>query len=179
MSETALLTAVREHLVNKCGYRDVDCSVELDPMTIPAMVGDLYVVVSPGGWTQGPVNDTSGGVLDELFAIDITVIKRATAVPRDRRRQFLLDNLQGLNVQIRKIINAVQFDYDINNAANALLGDTEEGFVEPLRFASCGPTMELAAEVFGARPGEAVAGIGRTARFTKARRIQNLGPSAT
>lgn len=178
MSEAALLEAVRHQLINVCGYSEQQCAIEIDEET-PAVVGDVYVIVAPGGCAPGPVNDTSGGVLDELHSVNVTVIMRATSVPKDRTRNFLLDNLGGLNARLRKIINAIQFNYDVNNHANSIIGEQEEGFVEPLRFYGMSAPTMAPAERLSARGPEPRAAIQRMVTFNKARRIQNIGASAT
>ena len=178
MSETALLDAVRRRIVTECGYSENQCEVELDPNTVPALVGDLYVLVHPSGWSAGPNNETSGGVLDELYSIGVTVIKRCTAIPRDRRRSVLLDNLKGLNVHVRRIIAAVQFNYAINNLANENVGN-HEGFVEALKFRAVTEPREVDAAVFAAQAGAQPVGIGRTIIFGGARRIQTIASTLT
>lgn len=176
MSETALLTAVRHQIVTRCGYTDQQVEIELDDM-IPPLVGDVFVLVGPGEWGPGDANNTSGGVLDELFSVDVTVILRAAKVPKDRRRGVLIDNLDGLNVRLRKIVSAIgNFSYDLMNEANAILANATgaEGFVEPLRFRGMSKPRVVPSEHFSARAGEPQAGIERTARFGGARRIQVL-----
>ena len=175
MSETALLTAVRHQIITKCGYTDSQVGIELDEI-IPPLVGDVYVHVAPGEWTPGDANNTSGGVLDEVLSVDVTVIMRAAKVPKDRRRGVLIDNLDGINVRLRKIITAIgNFSYDLINEANALLSDGAEGFVEPLRFRGMSKPHVVPSEQFSARAGEPQAGIERTAKFGGARRIQVMG----
>jgi len=181
MSETALLDAVRDRIVAVCEYRETEVDVELDQI-VPAMVGDVYVIVEPGGWMPGPNNDTCGGVIDELFSVNVTVIMRATKVPKDRRRNVLIENLTGLNARLRKIINAIHFKYEVNAAANATIrggGDPIEGFIEPLRFYGMSRPTVVGAEVVSAKAGEMQAGIKRTVQFNKARRIQNIASPAT
>lgn len=172
-AETALLQAVRNRLRSENGYSDEQCEIEFDELA-PGTVGDLYVVVLPGGWQPGPRHKTSGGVNDLVYGLDVTVIKRIRHVPRDRTRDVFLNNLDNLNDEIDAIYNAIDFVYAVNDAANTIITNdngSTEGFVEPLKFQSVERRpRQVNPELFAAQ-GTQAAGLARTISFHGARRI--------
>jgi len=177
MSETALLLATRNQIIKHCGYKEHECDIELDE-TVPCIVGDVYCLVLPGVWRPGPRNNASGGVLDEEFDVSITVILRACKTPRDRRRNMLISNLDGLNVRLRDILSKVgNFSYELMNEANSLLPAGGGTFVEPLRFRGMSRPMMVSGDVFKAASTEMQAGIKRALLLGGARRIQSGVPT--
>ncbi len=176
MSETALLETLAEKIRETCGYTEQQCQVEYDEV-VPATAGEFYICVMPGGWVAGPNNAIGGGVLDEIFAADVSVIARARRVPRDRRRGIFLDNLDGLNQRIRSIItSAAHFSYVLMNSTNLKITDSSEKFIEPLKFRSVEPRpREVSPVIWGGTEGKEPGGLARTVRFDGARRIQHVG----
>lgn len=176
MSETALLNAVRDVIRQRCNYRDHECEVEFDELA-PANVGEVYLAVQPGGFRPGPTNASSGGVLDELYDVEVTVAIRCAKVPRDRQREVFAKNLEGLNSRLRAIVAAVgNFSYEVLNLANAEIVNTQnsnEGFIEPLKFGGVDskPRM-IGPDFFAAVGNDQRAGMARTVRLVGARRIQ-------
>jgi len=173
-SETALLEAVRNRLRTQLTLDDHQCEIEFDEMA-PATVGDKYLVVLPGGVSDGPAHRTSGQVIDEVIGVDVTVVLRATSVPRDRHRDVYLRNLMSLNDLIQKVRDAIDFKYEVNTAANVIitgLTGSTYGFTEPLKFQGMqARPVKVSAEFFAASK-EPVAGLARTVYFRGARRIQ-------
>lgn len=184
-AETALMIGARTVLrmpLNERGggFDPKQCEIEADEMA-PATVGDLYVVVMPGGYRPGPRHNTSGGVWDLIYGIDVLVIKRVSHVPRDRTRNVMigsgyLGNLDSLNEEVDRVINALDFDltYLVNRTANGLIeketGSTQ-GFVEPLKFTGVDKRPKPATpELFGGT-GQGKAGLVRGVYFHGARRI--------
>ena len=183
-SETAILLAVLTVLrmpIDKSGggFSAKECDIEADEMA-PGTVGDLYVAVVPGGWRPGPRHNSAGGVWDIIFDVDVLVIKRTGAFPRDRTRDVLigsdyLGNLSSLNSDLERVLNAIDFDlgYTVNNTANRLILDktgSSEGFVEPLKFKGLDKKPRIAnAEIFGGNGTKA--GLIRGIYFGGARRI--------
>lgn len=183
-SETALLLGVLTVLrmpLDKSGggFSAHECDIEADEMA-PATVGDLYVAVIPGGWRPGPRHNSAGGVWDIIYGVDVLVIKRTGAVPRDRNRELVigsdyLGNLASLNHDVDRVFHAIDFDlgYTVNNTANRLITDktgSTEGFVEPLKFKGVDKKPRIAnAELFGGTGGKA--GLVRGIYFDGARRI--------
>ena len=183
-SETALLLAVLAVLrmpLDKSGggFAARECDIEADEMA-PGNVGDLYVAVMPGGWRPGPRHNTSGGVWDIIYGVDVLVIKRIGAVPRDRTRESLIGsqymgNLTSLNADLDRVFNAIDFDkgYTVNNTANRLITQETKstaGFIEPLKFKGVDKKPRIAnAEIFGGTGTKA--GLIRGIYFDGARRV--------
>lgn len=117
--ETYVLEAVRDILRRKLSLSDIQCDCEYDEQ-IPAIAGDLYVAVIPSGFEPGPKHNTSGGVHDVLHSVQVFVISRAVTA-RDRRRTIFLERLTGLNFEIDRIIQAIDWQNDVLSYANALL----------------------------------------------------------
>lgn len=175
MSESALLRAVRDQLrASPASYTTAQCDIELDFDIIPSSVGDLYVMVLSGGYQTHPNHATSGGVIDEVYSIDVAVVKRAPKVPRDRRRDMLFPALNSLRTEIKKIVLQIDFKYAVTTAANVIIladDSSSEGFTEPLKLESVGRVQDCPAEWFKAMPGEQVAGVMRVIHFGGARRV--------
>lgn len=175
--ETALLLAVRNVLrlatdQGGAGFGELQCEIEYDEMA-PGTVGDVYLAVMPGGWRPGPRHNSSGGVHDLVYGVDVVVIKRVGNVPRDRMRETFLSNVDSLNVEIDRIVTAIDFKYLVNTVANTLIeeknGSTEK-FIEPLKLSGIDKRPRAApGELFGGN--DTNAGLLRTVFFHGARRI--------
>lgn len=178
-SEKHLLIAVRDRLRAVCKYDKTECEIELDEMAMPT-VGKLYVAVMPGGCRPGNVHAKSGGVRDLLWSANVMVVKRIREVPRDRLRNTFLLNLGSLDEEIDKIVEAVDWSYEIIAAASTELeaeDPANQGFVEPLKFVGLDEKPQLASpDLFaGAQPtvkgGMVTCGMKRIIRFGGARRV--------
>lgn len=172
-SEKNLLIATRDHLKCQCGYKDGECEVEHDDMA-PAVAGTTFISVTPGGWLKGPRHSTNGGVNDLIYNVDVTVIKRITHIARDRRKNVYLENVTGIADELDKIFEAIDFSYDLINAASKLiLEDTSstEGFCEPLKFISCERKPRIVSAAMFAGANEEAAAMARTISFGGARRV--------
>ena len=175
-SEKHLLLAVRDKIRSECGYANKECAIELDEMA-PATVGQVYIAVTPGGCRTGPRQMTCGGVHDLIWSANAIVIKRIRNVPRDRLRDTFLENIGSLDEEIDKIIEAVDWQYDVINAATASLAENglEPGFVEPLKFIGLDDKPRLAnPDLFAGatqNAGSVTCGMVRAIRFGGARRI--------
>lgn len=137
-AETVLLSAVASHLKTEMSLSDSQCSVEIDEQNVPAIAGDRYLTVIPAGINKGPRHDKSGGVIDLFVAVKVCVYHRMADVPRDRRRNVFLERTKGLNAELTNVMDAVDYRYEVTNAANteiAVLGNGE-GFIKPLQFQS-------------------------------------------
>ena len=185
MSESALLRAVvteiRAHNVSAT-YRARQVEVEYDEFA-PATVGDLYIMVIPAGVEAGPTHNTSGGVIDRIYSVDVAIALRAPKKPRDRRREYLTDFRGTASVGAHfarhefNISEQIDFQNIVMTTANALIlaeSASTEGFIETLKFAGLGPIHDAPAEVFAGMSGESVAALIRTIRFRGARRIETL-----
>ena len=176
MSETALLLAVRDKL-REAGYRPDQCDIEISVDVIPPSVGDLYLMVIPGGYHATDTHNTSGGVVDEVYEVDVAIIMRETSSPRDRSRKMLIDMLGSFNAEIKKIKGAIDFQYEVLNAANAIIALEDDsggqGFEVPLRFVSVDPRpTPVPGEWFAGNKQEPRAGLMRVVHFGGAQRRQ-------
>lgn len=155
------------------GFSEEECEVEYDEMT-PATAGKLYCAVMPGGWKPGPRHNTSGGVNDLLYGVDILIAVRIGNVPRDRLRNVFINNLGALDEELDKIFPVVDFNEKLRVDANTLItieNGSTEGFSENLRFVGTDQKPRLApAEMFGSANNPS-AGLMRVLHFHGARRI--------
>ena len=170
MSEIALLTAVRNSIRDLSDFSDREVEIEFDERAMQG-IATKYVAVMPGGVTPGPYHNSSGGVSDKLYGVDVLVVKRGVSKPRDRARDLFLQNSIGLGDLIDAIETGVDFDYTVMNAANAIIGGSE-GFIEPLVFAGLGRIATVDSSVFAGVPGENQAGLKRILMLRRARRIK-------
>jgi hypothetical protein len=179
-SEKSLLLAVRDALRTAGSdagrWTDDDCEVEPDD-NLPAIAGDVYVAVIPGGWRPGPRHNTQSGVYDLVYSVDVCVARRIAHVPRDRRRDVFLHNVGAIDELLDLVTATVDWSYTLMAAANALIlseTGTAEGFVEPLRFAGVDRRPRLASpEQFAAVANKQPAGMLRTISFGGARRTSH------
>jgi hypothetical protein len=175
-SEKHLLLAVRNRIRSECGYTEKECAIELDEMA-PATVGNVYVAVVPGGCRPGKVQMTSGGVHDLVWNVNAFIVRRIRNVPRDRLRDTFLENLDSLDEEIDKIIEAIDWQYDVINAATTSLeaAGLTPGFIEPLKFIGLDDKPRMAnPEIFAGatqQAGSVPCGMVRAMRFGGARRV--------
>ncbi|MEX2176194.1 MAG: hypothetical protein WD872_17665 [Pirellulaceae bacterium] len=183
VAEKALLLATRNRLrlavnvafpsTGGAGFAPEECNCEFDEIA-PVTAGQRYVAVMPGGWRPGHRHNTSGGVNDLLYGVDVLVVVRAAHVPRDRTRDVFVGNLGALDEELDKIFPVIDFNEHLRNDANAIIAGesgSAEGFIENLRFVGTDPRPRLApAELFAGRSGE-VSGLMRVLHFHGARRI--------
>lgn len=182
-AETALMLAVRTVLRMPVDQRGAamagkECEIEYDEMS-PANVGDQYTAIMPGGVRPGPRHNTSGGVHDLVYGVDVLSIARIGNVPRDRLRDVMgseyAGNVAALNEQFDKILTAIDFDftYLVTRTANEIIAKktgSAQGFIEPLKFTGCDKRPRIAnAELFGGTGTKA--GLVRGLSFHGARRI--------
>jgi hypothetical protein len=175
LAENNLVRAVRDRL-RQAGFAEQECDAEPSEMA-PATVGKVYAAVIPAGWRPGPRHNTSGGVNDLVYAVKVAVIRRVTEVPRDRKRDIFLANLESLTADVDRVFEAIDWVYDVINLANAKIAATNVasstyGFSEPLRLVGdVGPIRDVGPEFFGGAAGDTVAGMMRVLPFGGARRI--------
>ena len=138
-AESELLRSVRDIVTDTLAVDEDRVTIELDE-EVPAIASDLHVIVSPGGVTPGPRHNHSGGTIDLHVAVRVTVFRRITSVPRDRRRNAFLDRLKGINADLDTIMDVLDFKYTAENNANTEMElESGCGFVEPLRVISFDP----------------------------------------
>ncbi len=165
-AEDKLLIAVRDRLRSQLSLADPECQIEYDEL-FPATTGDKYLVVTPGGVSPDARHLSSGGVNALVYSVQVTAVRRLGRVPRDRRRDVFAFNLESLNDTLVKAYNAIDWSYEVVQAANAALG-VSDGFVHPLVFDGVDPQPRtIAASEFSASGDGAVA-LARTVRFSHA-----------
>jgi hypothetical protein len=183
-AETALMQAVRTVLrmpadQRGAAYKSGECEIEHDEMA-PATVGDRYTAIMPGGVRTGPRHNTSGGVHDLIYGVDVLVIARIGNVPRDRLRDVMggteyAGNVAALNEEFDKILSTIDFDFTslVNRTANEIISKktgSAQGFIESLKFTGADKRPRVAAaELFGGNGNQA--GLVRAMSFHGARRI--------
>ena len=179
MSESALLRSVVLRIRSHADFSNRQVEVEIDEFA-PATVGDLYIMVIPGGIEPGPTHNKSGGVIDKIYGVDVAICIRAQAKPRDRRRELLTGFRGTTNLTVSfethqlAIESVIDFDYTTLTTADTLtVPSSSDGFIEPLKFAGVGNIRQAPAAVFAGVDGEPAAALIRTIRFRGARRIQN------
>lgn len=189
MSMRALLLAVRDQhrkpiSEGGLGYDDNSCETTLQGKP-PAIAGDVFIGVHRGNVIQE--KDLSDY---RLYAVKVTVSMRMKSVPFDRIGPALLeDDTNGIDDIVDAIIAMmVNQQYDVMNAANALIKGTPEwcnihtgvpshnGFLEPLRLLGVDDEPQLRSGAWWqAQPDEPNAGVTLSIRFGTGRRIQVLG----
>ena len=172
-AETALLTAVRDAIRVATGLRNDQVRIEIDEQA-PAVAGNVFVAVMPDGIRPGETHSTNQGASDAVYSVAVMVAVRETK-PRDRKRDHSFGLTAQLEVYLQEILSAVDFEYDVTNAANDILEDTygeSDGFVYPLTFAGIdNRPRERGGELFAASREATEAAIVRVIRFGSARRI--------
>ncbi len=128
IAEACLLQACRDRIVTDLELDDKQCQVEMDGQ-LPDYAPKLFVAVSPGGVSPGPRHRSSGGVIDVLIAVKVTVYLRVTEVARDRRRSTFLQLMAGIAPPLEKVARALDNDYPLLDAAKEILTDTIAGIV--------------------------------------------------
>ncbi len=136
--ETALLMAVRDRVREVLALPESAVEIELDDL-VPAIGGDKHVTVVPAGWTAGPTSKNSVAI-DNYLAVRVVLFHKITNQPRDRVRNVFLNQTRGINADLMKLRNGIEFSSEVRIKANTYLEATiGEGFIEPLRFANIDP----------------------------------------
>lgn len=133
-AETYFLEAVRDVLRKKLSLGELQCDCEPDEQ-VPAIAGDMYFAVIPGGISPGPKQNTSGGVQDVIHSVQVAVISRMVTA-RDRQRHMFLTRLKGVNNEVSRVLMALDWQNDVMSLANAKLYQdypTAKPFIETLR----------------------------------------------
>lgn len=180
-SRKALMLAVRNRLrlpqPTGGGYSASECDCEPDD-DFPPTMGQVYIAVLSGGIAPGPRHNTSGGVRDFLFGINVIVVRRIGNVPKDRKADLFIENVDSIENDVDRIISLVDWKEEVRAAANTIIaadGAGSEGFLTPLRLSGqIGPPQPVGAEKFGAANGKEPAGMMVTIPFHGARRITTI-----
>jgi hypothetical protein len=131
--ETYVLEGVRDVLRKKLGLSDNQCDCEFDEQ-VPTIADDIYLAVIGAGCDPGPTHNSSGGVHDLIYSVQVLVINRAVAA-RDKRRSIFLNRLIGINQQIANVVAAIDWQLDLMSYVNHLMYEdfpNAEPFIHPL-----------------------------------------------
>lgn len=180
-SRKGLMLAVRNRLrlpqPTGGGYSDTECDCEPDE-DFPPTMGQVYIAVMSGGFAPGPRHSTSGGVRDFLFGINIAVVRRIGNVPKDRKADLFIENVDSIENDVDRIISLVDWKEEIRTTANAIINaDTgsSEGFLTPLRLSGeVRPPQPVGGDKFSSANGKEPAGMMVVIPFHGARRITTI-----
>lgn len=193
VAEACLLQAARDKLVTDLALEDKQCQVEPEGQ-LPATAPKLYIAVSPGGVGVGPKHRSSGGVIDLIINVRVTVYNRVPEVARDRRRSTFIQLMTGLAPTLEKVVRSLDNNYDVINDAKQIITDllvemgteapahitdNETGkFPEPFRQFNPDISAKMvtrdpydAAQMSGP-PADPIVAIARTITFSGARYMQ-------
>lgn len=139
--------------------------------------GELFIRVHPGYWRA----ITSEGLAEE-YGVNVTVTRRLGVAPPDRLGEAVwmgtVNADESLEATVRRVVIALHKDVAgdaIINAANAILGDDVNGFVEPLELQDPGQPMLKGADWFHAEgAADPPCGVAWTIGFGGATRYQNI-----
>lgn len=177
MSMRALLTAVRNRLRAAItdvppglGYETRQCEVGWDGQP-PPMAGQVFVAVHPGSITS-----QSDQAMDEYYDLTVTLSMRLGQFPVDRwgERSLILSDT-GLYARAEAIRALLHMNYPVQDAANAIIGAQDNGFVETIRYLGMGALREQGPDWWWAeseQQTEAPVGLSVEIRLGKARRVQ-------
>lgn len=170
----AVLARLRAAVPNGCGYAASHCDEGPPDGQPPPSAGTFWVSVHDGEWSQ-----TAEGYVEETFGVYLTVSERIN-VPIDRIGQKAVEEAtKGINDRCNTI-RAVMINqkYTIMNAANttinALTDGPYDGFNEPLFYEGATGAELVTGDWFHGAV-EKAAGIRKTLRFGRARRLQKIG----
>jgi len=181
IAEACLLQAVRDKLVTDLTLDEHQCQVELDGM-MPDYAGKLFIAVSPGGVQIGPRHKSSGGAIDLVIGVKVTVYNRVTEIARDKRRSTFIQLLTGLAPTLESVVRALDNNYTLTTSALALQAASAVNagglYPEPLRQFSPELSARMvmrdpydAAQMSG-MPADPIVAVARSINFSGARYMQ-------
>lgn len=170
--EVQLLIAVRAAIKDALALGEDEIAIEYDEFA-PAITGQRFICVVPTGWSAGPTHKTNTQAVDKIYGVDVIPIMRLPEFPLDRTNEMFLDNVDGMAPMVSAVIDAIDFQYDINAAANLALRTAGrlaagQGFVESMTSTGVDKLATVPAEFFSAT-GERRAGLSRRIHFRGAR----------
>lgn len=176
MSMSALLTAVESRIRTALSDSDGNIAgVKVDGRP-PAFSGQWYYAIHSldgSGSGESPLSD------DRYYSVGVTITAKIAYAPGDRRGSVakasgeLFDRADAIAVLLHG-------DYTSMNAANVIIGDTVNGFIEPLNYigGAEGPIQEQGPEWLHAKAdsgkGDRIGALVLALRFGRARRIRVL-----
>ena len=119
-AETALLEAVRVHLMEALGLKHDQIDCEIDDLA-PSVAGAHYVSLSPANGAPGRHNNAADQSFHYMFGVRACVVQRVGEIPRDQRRSVFMTQLRSINKQLSRISRFIRFNYDTINRANEIL----------------------------------------------------------
>lgn len=177
LTEEALLYAVRDVIRAAALITNSSSNVNIEHEEMsPNLVGHSYIAVQLGDVSPGPSHNTSGGVVDHLLSIDVSIIVRSQDMPKDRIRDKYLNTAKSLAKLSSSVNGLVDFSYSVLTAANTYLSTYEsgvqnsQGFIEPLKFAGMSKPRAVGPQFFMGS-GEGMSGLIRKISYVKARRV--------
>ncbi len=143
-SQAALLRAVRDRIRGQLDYKSEAAKIERDHR-VPFGADSVFIAVQSGGESPAPTNDTNPTSKDRYFGVKVSVVMRVAEIARDRRdslddagRDDIYESYsQSIRRRLMAIDELIDFNYDLMANANQVLsdnGDSDQGFIEPLRF---------------------------------------------
>jgi hypothetical protein len=109
--------------------------------------------------------------LDELYGLEVTITVRASVAPKDRLGVAILRDLRTYAERVRAKLHMSE---GARIQWNLLIPDTDNKFVEPLKFTGASRHAIRGPDWFGADEGDTnpPTGVSMTLSFGKARRVQ-------
>lgn len=134
----------------------------------PPMSGQIYYAVHEGKWSS-----TDAENIDERYGVHITITLRAGTAPKDRHAMAIYRDLRTRRKELHDLM--MTHRYVIMNLANQKLGNSVNGFVEPLRFIAPTPIEQKGPDWFSSSSSTpSIAGVACTLVFEDARLVQKL-----
>jgi len=171
MSIESLMQATRDTIRAAFKLDELGCEVMPDGRPTP-MAGQVFFAVHPGG-----SNNSSDLSVDELFDFSVTLTMRTGVPPYDRIGTNVMLDRNGVLAMARRMAILVGMNYDLMNAANAIItgvASDANGFIRPPVFRSMQYLGAKGGDWFFADPDEDVSGLAVQVEFRDARRVQYL-----
>lgn len=134
MSLAALLVGVRDELRSVLGIQDALIGIQEDGQPPPGIGAALYISIHPLGWRPTTNREIIQG-LDESYSIGVTITKRISAIPEDRKdEEVFLKSLVGFEKLSRRIMVALHQNWDVIERANNFIiaQKTDDLEVDPI-----------------------------------------------
>ena len=169
----ALVSAVVTQLKSALTLTDSTIISSFDGQP-PPFSGQIFYVVHPGAVSGG-----SDLRLEESYGVDVTITQRIPYVPFDRIDDVFYHQSTGIYAKADAVKAALHMSYTVMNAANVIIGNSVNGFEEPLKYQSISSPVVRGADWFFA-DGEAnpPSGVSLVVSFGGASRMQSIESQA-
>lgn len=135
--ERAVLEATRARIRANLQIRPQQCDLEVGDDILPATAEDMYYAIIPAGVSPGEHHRSGGTLWDVRVSVKVTLFRKVSSIPRDRRRDSVFDALHtSMTTELDEIIRLLDRDQTLRTAVQSKLIDTpaEQGrVVEPFR----------------------------------------------